>query len=340
MNLKQYLDNILKLPTPEQLKKYAIDNHLLAEDYFKKLDSMLKTKRDYYLMFVKLIYIGYIINSRADNQGYFIEPLEDTILRSKKIPKIHEKEDNPSTRKTYRLLKEEIEKIIKAVKTHQVKDRREDLNRILYAMLKTQDRFGFIDEAIPNTLNMLSCLKDLDFINFENKYAATKSGNARSVVEKVLPYSIACGKTKANSIEERVEARLVGHEILICLNNLFYGENNNDPYSLFNIEQVVDTKTAKAIVKRFQEKNGSRLLTLMNAIRTEAYAALESDSLGQGNEAIYPISLIYACSNLGEEDPEPLFSMSTEELKERLETLKKERPAKKIIKSIKESKSH
>ena len=84
MNLKQYLDNILKLPTPEQLKKYAIDNHLLAEDYFKKLDSMLKTKRDYYLMFVKLIYIGYIINSRADNQGYFIEPLEDTILKKKK----------------------------------------------------------------------------------------------------------------------------------------------------------------------------------------------------------------------------------------------------------------
>lgn len=324
MNWIHYLEFVLKLKSPEQLKDEAIRNNMSAKEYFAKLEATLKTKREYYLKFVRLMYIGYMVLSPKDHSSYFIEPLEDTNAKTRKIPKIGEN-DVELPRKHYRLLsRQEIDEALEAVSNHKTKDRSDDVNRILYAMLKTQDRFGIIDETIPNTLNILSCLKDLSFSSFANQYASTKQGDARSVVEAVLPYRIACGKQEAKKIKDRVEARLVGHEILLCLNNMYYEEDVEKPYKLFDTEQVINAKTTESIVKRFSEKSGNRLLNIMNAVRGETYSIINDDVLGQAEERtpFFKLSLIYACSNLGEENIEGLFSMNEDELKDRVTTLK------------------
>lgn len=323
MNWTEYSEKVLKLKSPERIKFEAIREKKPTGAYFEELEKHLHDKRKYYLDFIRLAYIGYVALGN-DNELYFVEPIEDTLAKIKKIPKVTDEDINEHRTHPRLLSAEDAKKAMSAVARHETKDRREDINRILYAMLITQDSFGVIDELTPNALSILASLKDLSFTNFNNNNAATRQKDARSIIEKVLPYSIACGKKEAKSIEEKVEARLVGHEILIGLNNIYFSGTTTDPSRLFTIEQPVDTQVSSAIVDLFSEKGGSALLNIMNAIRGETFSIINDDAIGQTeeNSLIYQVSLIYACSNLGEENVEELFTMSEEALEERVTTLK------------------
>lgn len=325
MNLKGFYSHV-HLPSEAELAQSAYDRDISYRDYCKELAENREKRRDYRLVLKDLKYIGMLTNYWDSDNQVFVE-LGRKLPSGVSIP-------------IRTLSEEEIDEAFSIVQNHEEHNSFTLANRLLYAMIQTQDRIGITNVVIPNSLDLISSLNDLCFSRSNTNIVVTRKGQAREVVSDILPYQIASGMISNPDFQQRVEARLEGFDILQVFNYFYDAKDYPFPIqSIQNCERFIPDRSSRAVTTHFTEKNGKRLLELMNAVRNYANHICEDenyiDSIQQEQfvswvSPIHPVSMIYACSLMGEEDIVPLFSMSTNELEYHTKEIRK-----KNVKSLK-----
>lgn len=290
----------------EKIKMDAYFNDVSYREFLKMMRENQSKRRDYHLKFLPLQYIGMLTVYYDSDKETFIEP------GFKK----------PARNLSY----EEIDEAVAVVGEHSKAGAFSSTNRLLYAMLKTQDQAGIDGFVIPNTLDLLCCLQDLNFSYTRTYNIATRKDGARDALKKVLPYQIASKELKNPSFQDRVKARLDGYDIIQMLDFFYDSLDLEYPFlPLDSCEQYVPDRNGRVIISRLTKNNGRRLLEIMNSIRSYSnqicedasfFDYLEKRPITEAKKPIHHVSMIYACSLMGEENVENLFSMTESELEQ------------------------
>ena len=309
MNLKGFYSHV-QLPSEVELAQSAYERDISYRDYCKELAENREKRREYRLVLKDLKYIGMLTNYWDSDNQVFVE-------LGRKLP-------SGVIAPIRALSEEEIDDAFSIVQHHEEREPFDLANRLLYAMIQTQDRIGITDTVIPNSLDLVSSLNDLYFSRSNTNTVVTRKGQARRVVSNILPYQIASGIVSNPDFKQRVEARLEGFDILQMFNYFYDAKDHPFPIqSIQQCERYVPERSSRAVTAHFTEKNGKRLLELMNSVRDYANHICEDenfiDSVKEQQfvswvSPIHHVSMIYACSLMGEEEVEPLFSMSMNQL--------------------------
>ena len=325
MNLKGFYSHV-QLPSEAELAQSAYDRDISYRDYCEELAENREKRRDYRLVLKDLKYIGMLTNHWDSDNQVFVE-------LGRKLP-------SGVTTPMRTLSEAEIDEAFSIVQSHEEHSSFALANRLLYAMIQTQDRIGITNVVIPNSLDLISSLNDLYFSRSNTNTVVTRQGQARRVVSNILPYQIASGMISNPNFKQRVEARLEGFDILQMFNYFFDAKDYPFPIqSIQNCERYIPDRSSGAISTYFTDKNGKRLLELMNAVRDYANHICEDENYIDSVQdqkfvswvsPIHYVSMIYACSLMGEEEIESLFSMSMNELEHHTKEVRK-----KNVKSLK-----
>lgn len=203
-------------------------------------------------------------------------------------------------------------------------------NRLLYGIMKTHDKMQGSNDLLPHTVDAISSMTDLYFHYYPDRHVITRDGRAREVVCSILPYEIASGDVYGDDFYTRLQARIDGYAIL---KSCYYG-------SQADTRDVKPLKTVQSFVhKLFHSSDSSREGVLMNkvvrTIHENAHEIIHHPSSGfihsiesyptdnpdieqlESTYMIFPeVSMIYACSLIGNEDVRPLFDMNLNQLED------------------------
>lgn len=112
------------------------------------------------------------------------------------------------------LTKTDLEELCDIVKSYKDYNASEAASKLLYAMMKIQDRLFEEKFLLLQTKDILDSLNSLHFPHFGQKQIATKDGDASNVALSVLPYAIASGYIENLSKKTVIIAKLIGRDIL------------------------------------------------------------------------------------------------------------------------------
>lgn len=205
--------------------------------------------------------------------------------------------------------------------------------RFLYGILKMQNRFDEFQDLLPHTLDMLNSLVYLRFQYFPFFDMTRRDIHTRNIISYVLPYMIARGEVFCKDFYTRMRARIEGYEILkYYYYNSFLASSSDEYIPSTSIEFLEVLLKGVSLKRPFMEsiirtiyQNVEDIIHCENEKFISSIYPLSFNQNEKNDKFHYmmfpEVTLIYACSVMGDTSIESLFDFDLSFLKKHTVTV-------------------